>query len=266
MKNQYFGDVNDFRKYGLLRALTGCIDSQQNKKIDLTLAVCWMLTPDDNTSHGNRTDYLKLPLPNIYSNLDYNLFNYFCKLDIISGNNRDVKKAQNEMCLPISSLFYYQHVPPDKNDRAQFFNKFMKQAERFDIIFYDPDNGINVKTHHYGTMYSTKYLYWCELFHSYSNGHSIILYQHFGMQPGGRDLFIENMANDLKKSIGIEEIYTFKSAHVVFFLLPQPKHRVVFEKRIEYLRENWSSNRMLKNSLLTSPLIGAAYKLKRCYS
>ncbi|MGD0970966.1 MAG: hypothetical protein ABSA04_06120 [Desulfobaccales bacterium] len=23
MKNQYFGDVNDFRKYGLLRVLTG---------------------------------------------------------------------------------------------------------------------------------------------------------------------------------------------------------------------------------------------------
>ena len=35
MKNQYFGDINDYRKYGLLRILTngGEVDT----------AVCWML-------------------------------------------------------------------------------------------------------------------------------------------------------------------------------------------------------------------------------
>ena len=248
MKNQYFGDVNDFRKYGLLRTLTGCIDSQQTKKSELTLAVCWMLTPDDNTPHGNRTDYLKLPLPNIYSNLDYNLFSYIRKLDIANGNNRDVKNAQNEMCLPIDSLFYFQYVPSDRNDRSEFFKKFLKQAEEFDIIFYDPDNGLNVMSHRYGTMYSIKYLYWCELSASYSLGNSILLYQHFGMQAGGRDLFIENMANNLKRSIGIEEIYSLKSAHVVFFLLPQLKHRFVFEEKIEYLRKNWSSNPAIKKA------------------
>ena len=39
MKNQYFGDINDYRKYGLLRILStyGPIKT----------AVCWMLTPDD---------------------------------------------------------------------------------------------------------------------------------------------------------------------------------------------------------------------------
>jgi hypothetical protein len=38
MKNQYFGDINDYRKYGLLRALQSTGDG--------SLLVTWMLTPD----------------------------------------------------------------------------------------------------------------------------------------------------------------------------------------------------------------------------
>lgn len=53
MKNQYFGDVNDYRKYGLLRALTG--------QGALTTTVCWMLTPDDGRTDGRFTEYLAQP-------------------------------------------------------------------------------------------------------------------------------------------------------------------------------------------------------------
>jgi len=50
MKNQYFGDVNDYRKYGLLRALqsTG----------DYTLLVAWMLTQNDGGRDGGMRSYL----------------------------------------------------------------------------------------------------------------------------------------------------------------------------------------------------------------
>ena len=36
MKNQYFGDVNDYRKYGLLRLL--------GRAGKVKIGVCWMLT------------------------------------------------------------------------------------------------------------------------------------------------------------------------------------------------------------------------------
>jgi hypothetical protein len=39
VKNQYLGDINDYRKYGLLRALTN--------GGEIKTAICWMLTPDD---------------------------------------------------------------------------------------------------------------------------------------------------------------------------------------------------------------------------
>jgi len=44
MKNQYFGDENDYKKYGLLNTLTG--------RTDLSTAVCWMLTPDEAGAGG----------------------------------------------------------------------------------------------------------------------------------------------------------------------------------------------------------------------
>lgn len=54
MKNQYFGDINDYRKYGLLRQLSG--------KGAISTAVCWMLTPDaEGSNDGQRLAYLQQP-------------------------------------------------------------------------------------------------------------------------------------------------------------------------------------------------------------
>jgi hypothetical protein len=47
VKNQYFGDINDYRKYGLLRLLTN--------RGEIRTAVCWMLTRDDESIDGNLT-------------------------------------------------------------------------------------------------------------------------------------------------------------------------------------------------------------------
>ena len=45
MKNQYVGDVNDYRKYGLIRALIG--------DQDIKVGVCWMLTAPDGRTDGD---------------------------------------------------------------------------------------------------------------------------------------------------------------------------------------------------------------------
>jgi hypothetical protein len=53
MKNEYFGDINDYRKYGLLRIL----QSEGNRRF----LVAWMLTPDDGSQDGGFRHYLKQP-------------------------------------------------------------------------------------------------------------------------------------------------------------------------------------------------------------
>ena len=53
MKDQYVGDINDYRKYALLRALSS---GGANR-----IGVCWMLTPSDGRSDGNKLAYLQQP-------------------------------------------------------------------------------------------------------------------------------------------------------------------------------------------------------------
>ena len=65
MKNQYFGDVNDYSKYGLLRCFA---DS------GLNIGVCWMLTPDDSRSDGRKIRYLSDPEK--WKGFDPTLFDY----------------------------------------------------------------------------------------------------------------------------------------------------------------------------------------------
>lgn len=50
MKEQYVGDISDYRKYALLRALSA---GGANR-----IGVCWMLTPSDGSSDGNKLGYL----------------------------------------------------------------------------------------------------------------------------------------------------------------------------------------------------------------
>ena len=53
MKVQYFGDVNDYRKFTLLRALA---EVGQFK-----IGVCWMLTEADNSGYGDKRSYQRQP-------------------------------------------------------------------------------------------------------------------------------------------------------------------------------------------------------------
>ena len=54
MKHQYFGDINDYRKYGLLRHLSNFGE--------ITTSVCWMLTPDtEGNADGQKLAYLEKP-------------------------------------------------------------------------------------------------------------------------------------------------------------------------------------------------------------
>ena len=87
MKNQYFGDINDYRKYGLLRSLA---DGGS-----LKIGICWMLTPDDGRSHGSDTNYLDSP--NGIDDCDSKLFR---KLRQIVKNSRSVFEAENNSLIP----------------------------------------------------------------------------------------------------------------------------------------------------------------------
>lgn len=225
MKNQYFGDINDYRKYGLIRYLT---DFGR-----LTTAVCWMLTPDDGRTDGKFTAYLQEPEK--WKHFDPPLYDTLSEI-VVTQNRRAVSLAEKMNIIP-SAKFYNAVITDLSLDRLSYFESFADFSQNCDLVFFDPDNGIEVKSKKYGTKDSSKYLYWNELEQFFGNNHSILIYQHFRREK--RATFIEKMAQKMRARTGVGTVYAFCTSNVVLFLLVQSKHQDFFERQVSRLSEVW---------------------------
>jgi hypothetical protein len=225
MKNQYFGDINDYRKYGLLRILTN--------GGEIKTAVCWMLTPDDGRGDGGRIKYLSQPEE--WRDLDSQLFEHLVEI-VMHRGLRNVSQIENSDLLS-SCRFFSELVPDDRGARAAYHNCALDCARGCDLVFFDPDNGIEVKSKQYGRKDSSKYLYWHEIEDFWKAGHSLLIYQHFPRVP--RDLFVETKARQLIEKTGAPEVICFRTSHVVFFLVPQAERLVDFRKCSEKVQQSW---------------------------
>ena len=210
MKNQYFGDIHDYRKYGLLRAILCATE--------LSLGVCWLLTDNDGTGDGKNRKYLQTP--KYWSRFDSELYESLSQL----GNSdipRAVKNAKSCNLLPRAS-YYSETVPGNREQRPSYLNKALKQLRGTDLLFFDPDNGIEVPSVKYGTKKSPKYVYWREIEEAYRRKHSVIIYQHFPRKP--RDEFIATKIDELRNLFPGAQLSWFRTKNVVFLAAFQPKH------------------------------------------
>ena len=61
MQNKYVGDIGDFGKYALLKAL--CLSANGDRDRELSLGVAWYLVPDDDRKgDGSLTEYASLEI------------------------------------------------------------------------------------------------------------------------------------------------------------------------------------------------------------
>ena len=169
MKNQYFGDINDYRKYGLLRILIS--------GGEIRTAVCWMLTAEDGRGDGGFIDYLEQP--DRWRHFDPLLFDHLREL-VQTHNLRDVRGAETSAILP-NCRFAPGVLSDDAGERSRYFEGCLDIARGCDLVFFDPDNGIAVKSTLYGRTGSCKYLYWHEMERFWEGGHSLLIYQHLSL-------------------------------------------------------------------------------------
>ena len=208
MKHQYFGDINDFRKYGLLRQLSNFGQ--------ITSSVCWMLTPDTaGNADGQKLAYLEQP--HKYRHHDPALFDLLHE-KVQRRGMRNVDTAYMPKILPHSWLFD-ELVPDDKAGRKLWFDRYLHKAYSSELVFFDPDNGLEVPSVPFGAKDAPKYLYWQEVQQAYAAGHSLLIYQHFPRVA--RNLFIPSLAARFREVTGSRDIQAFSTSHVVFFLVRQ---------------------------------------------
>jgi hypothetical protein len=137
VQNRYVGDIGDFVKLAVLRALTS--DSTQR------LGVLWWLHHDEShNSDGKHRQYLTRPRE--WRHYDAELFEALAAID--REGRRDVRALQDagmlHGALYFSELVPYAVKPPKERpeERRRWLDAAQADLEACDLLFLDPDNGI----------------------------------------------------------------------------------------------------------------------------
>jgi hypothetical protein len=225
MKDQYFGDINDYRKYGLLRGIQSGGECK--------LLVAWMLTPNDGRRDGGFRSYLQKPKK--WKHLDPELFSGLAAV-LQSSRTPQVSLIERSSLLPCST-FFSDVVPDARGDRDLWGQALMKSTDGIDLVFLDPDNGIEVPSKPIGRKGSSKYVSWQEIQGLWEARCSILIYQHFRREP--REAFAVRMVSELRRRTGAPFTKAFRTAHVLFLLVAQAEHEARFREVISYFLPRW---------------------------
>lgn len=209
MKDQYFGDVNDYAKYCLLRSLS---------HVGLSLGVCWMLTKPDGRTDGRHLGYLAQP--DRHRHRDPELFDWL-RTAIHRDNERSVRRVQKSGVLG-DAVFQARILPDDRTGRNAYFGECRQLFYDRDLVFFDPDNGLECQPRP-GHRGSSKYLYWPEVEATFATGASVLIYQHFPREE--RTGFIARRLHELQARTGASAVQAFRASNVVFLLGVQLRHR-----------------------------------------
>ena len=200
---------------------------------ELGIAICWALTEADGRSDGKKIQYLDRP--NEWRKYDEVVYDHL-RHHVIERGVRHVNSLR-EPELIFNCRYFDQVISDDLYLRAKYFETFFKRAKGANLVFFDPDNGLGVKSVPKGKKRSSKYIYWDELETTYRSGHSILLYQHFPRKE--RTSFVHGLVQKFKTLKGLPCVISYCTPYVAFLLLPQPRNENYFLNKTRFISENW---------------------------
>jgi hypothetical protein len=116
------------------------------------------------------------------------------------------------------AAYYNETLPQAAPERAAY----MAECRAHDLVFFDPDNGIEAPSVKKSHGKALKYVFLDEVAAVYGSGKSILIYQHFPMMKP-RPQFVADTVGRLHIIASDTAIFTFTTSHVVFFLLVHPE-------------------------------------------
>ena len=176
MKNQYFGDIGDYGKYGLLKFLA---------QRDVKIAVNWYLTKDEENKPGDGKYTKYLEKKDEYSKYDQDLFDILKEMLLPKPGIRDVKQFELKNAIP-GAIYYHgelnlrdlKTVAERKAHRDEWHENALDVCKDAELVFLDPDNGLMEKPKFSKT--AEKYVFPCEVAAYYKRGQNVVYYCHKG--------------------------------------------------------------------------------------
>ena len=188
MQNRYVGDVGDFGKYALLRRLSGLPGERR-----VRLGIVWCLFPNEgHNGDGRHIAYLDAA---DFQDLDDVLITGLRA--IIHSGQRNIFSIISGSILAHGTVSCHEPIMPPKpcsrTDRlfwrSAWIERCFELTANCELVFFDPDNGLEVnsipKTH----PRAGKYIYWDEISRFWSRGDTLLIYHHLNrMVPAAQQV------------------------------------------------------------------------------
>ena len=135
MQNRYVGDIGDYLKLGILRALSP----------GYRLGVAWWLFPDEShNGDGRHISYLNRP--DQWRHFDPDLFDTLH--EIVSSGQRHVHALEAAAGAVPGAAFASEFIPGGRpiarrqQVRHEWLRSIRRRLEAADLLFLDPDKGL----------------------------------------------------------------------------------------------------------------------------
>ena len=178
MQNRYVGDIGDYVKLAILRALLP----------GRRLGVAWWLYPDERHNRdGRRIEYLDRPDP--WRRFDPPLFDALKKM--VLAQQRNVHALEQASLMPCA-FFASEPIPCDvrpfperARERQRWFDRISTSLESADLLFVDPDNGIAPFGLKLTRRSAGKSILMEEIVALRRSGRTVVVYHHQTRRKGG---------------------------------------------------------------------------------
>lgn len=229
MQDRYAGDIGDFVKLGLLRALS---PGQR-------LGVAWYRFPDeDHNSDGRHVSYLDQP--GRYASLDPDLTDH---LRNVVKDARSIasllpmlgQAASHDESLDVTS------VPARlrRDWRRAWFARVLDRLSGCNFVFADPDNGIvDDSNRRKGSVKFGKQMPLEEV-RAFAHGRCAVIYHHNTRRPGGHSAEVDFWLREINLP-GLAVRATAYSPRTFFVLNPDS----CMEERVRAFCERWQDLRV----------------------
>lgn len=182
MQDRYVGDVGDYGKYALLRAICGSSLDEP----ELNLGVIWCLFP--NESHNNDGGHISYLRKGHLRYLDPVLHDKLSQ--IVSSEERSVNAVAESGLLPANTVFFDELTCLINEDgrpakpklriehRANWLRRSSDATCKCDVVFFDPDNGLETKSINKRHPKAGKYIFWDEISEFIGRDQILVVYHH----------------------------------------------------------------------------------------
>ena len=242
MQNRYVGDLGDYGKYGLLRALC-------NPRPRLRLGVVWYLVPNERKGgDGRLVGYLSSsPREEELAVCDPALFRVLG--EIVRRGSRDVRAVRARAVLPAGTFFYERRLDYrglKKAERLAMRAAWLAEAQdsmrKCDLVFLDPDNGIAGRLERH-SLKAPKFVFLDEILPYVRRGQSVLVYHHLNRRTPAETQF-RSVSRLLKKAVpnGVEVTvlrYHRGTARAYAILAVQRHLAILLERISKFVAGPW---------------------------